>query len=91
MTKWRNWQTRDAQNVVPFGIGSSNPGTAAKRWSLVTETLQARQVPNWPGTMRSMVGGRCARFDTGACNCYSITLQTMGKHIQVCWFHILRS
>ncbi len=23
-TKWRNWQTRDAQNVVPQGNGSSN-------------------------------------------------------------------
>ncbi len=21
MTKWRNWQTRDAQNVVPQGMG----------------------------------------------------------------------
>ena len=30
---------------------------------LVTETLQARQVPNW------LSYGRCARFDTGACNC----------------------
>jgi hypothetical protein len=40
MTKWRNWQTRDAQNVVPLGIGSSN-------LPLVTEKLQARQVPNW--------------------------------------------
>ena len=39
MTKWRNWQTRDAQNVVPFGLGSSN-------LPLVT-VVQARQVPNW--------------------------------------------
>ncbi len=56
MTKWRNWQTRDAQNVVPFGLGSSN-------LPLVTDGLQARQVPNW------LSYGRCARFDTGACNC----------------------
>ncbi len=55
MTKWRNWQTRDAQNVVPFGLGSSN-------LPLVTDGLQARQVPNW------LSYGRCARFDTGACN-----------------------
>jgi hypothetical protein len=40
MTKWRNWQTRDAQNVVPLRHGSSI-------LPLVTETLQARQVPNW--------------------------------------------
>jgi len=30
---------------------------------LVTDRLQARQVPNW------LSYGRCARFDTGACNC----------------------
>ena len=29
---------------------------------MVTETLQSRQVPNW------LSYGRCARFDTGACN-----------------------
>ena len=40
MTKWWNWQTRDAQNVVPLRLGSST-------LPLVTETLQARQVPNW--------------------------------------------
>jgi len=47
MTKWRNWQTHDAQNV--------GPGTDAKRWSawefespLGHIGLQARQVPNWP-------------------------------------------
>ena len=34
------WQTRDAQNVVPVGRGSST-------LPVVTETLQARQVPNW--------------------------------------------
>ena len=40
MTMWWNWQTRDGQNVVPFGRGSST-------LPLVTDTLQARQVPNW--------------------------------------------
>ena len=40
MTKWCNWKTRDAQNVVPVRLGSSN-------LPLVTDTLQARQVPNW--------------------------------------------
>ena len=40
MTMWWNWQTRDAQNVVPLRHGSST-------LPLVTDTLQARQVPNW--------------------------------------------
>ncbi len=40
MTKWWNWQTRDGQNVVPLRLGSSN-------LPMVTDTLQARQVPNW--------------------------------------------
>ena len=40
MTMWWNWQTRDGQNVVPLRRGSST-------LPMVTETLQARQVPNW--------------------------------------------
>jgi hypothetical protein len=37
--KWWNWQTRDAQNVVPN-----------KAWefeSPLGHSMQARQVPNW--------------------------------------------
>jgi hypothetical protein len=55
MTMWWNWQTRDGQNVVPLRRGSST-------LPMVTETLQARQVPNW------LSYGRFARLDTGACN-----------------------
>ena len=55
MTMWWNWQTCDGQNVVPLRRGSST-------LPMVTETLQARQVPNW------LSYGRCARLDTGACN-----------------------
>jgi len=40
MTMWWNWQTRDGQNVVPLRRGSST-------LPMVTDILQARQVPNW--------------------------------------------
>jgi hypothetical protein len=62
MTKWRNWQTRDAQSVVPLRHGSST-------LPVVTEELQARQVPNWLRAPTEGWSGRSAWFDTGACNC----------------------
>ena len=62
MTKWRNWQTRDAQNVVPRAPTRSVGRLGSSTLPLVTDGLQARQVPNW------LSYGRCARFDTGACN-----------------------
>ena len=46
---------RRSERRAHSGIGSST-------LPLVTDTLQARQVPNW------LSYGRCARFDTGACN-----------------------
>jgi len=39
---------------------------------VVTDTLQARQVPNWLRAPTEGWSGRCARFDTGACN-YDMT------------------
>jgi hypothetical protein len=36
---------------------------------VVTDELQARQVPNWLRAPTEGWSGRCVRFDTGACNC----------------------
>ena len=47
---------RRSERRAHSGIGSST-------LPMVTYLLQARQVPNW------LSYGRCARFDTGACNC----------------------
>ena len=55
MTKWWNWKTRDAQNVVPQGLG-----VRLSPWSL--------DIAGAAGVQLAFIG-RCARFDTGACNC----------------------
>ena len=41
MTKWRNWQTRDAQNVVPQGMG-----VRLSPWSLMTRVSQCSTEPH---------------------------------------------
>ncbi len=40
MTKWRNWKTRDAQNVVPQGMG-----VRISPWSLLVTWLVVRHFP----------------------------------------------
>ncbi len=53
-TKWRNWKTLDAQNVVPQGMG-----VRLSPWSLIAGAAGVQLAFIRP----------VARFDTGACNC----------------------
>ena len=56
IAKWRNWYTRDAQNVVPAWACEFD----SRLGYLIS--LQVRQVSN------RLSYGRCARLDTETCN-----------------------